>query len=146
MDGGVSMPDARNCRRCGKIYNYLGGAPICPACKDQDEATFRKVKEYLYQNPGAALSEVSSVLDVSVEKIKAYLKEGRLEIIGGEGNLILECESCGKAIKTGRFCDECSRDVAKGFKTTAQQMNNSVSKAEAAQKAIGMRYLNKDGK
>ncbi len=138
------MPDVRNCRRCGKIFNYIGGIPICPTCKEADEEDFKRVKEYLYKNPGATLSEVSSALDVSVEKIKAYLKEGRLEIIGNDGNMILECEVCGKAIRTGRFCDECSKDLTNELRTTAGEISASLSKSESAKKAIGMRYLNKD--
>lgn len=135
------MPDVRNCRRCGKVYNYIGGPPICPSCKDADEVDFKRVKEYLYKNPGASLSQVSSELDVSVEKIRSYLKEGRLEIIGDDANLILECESCGKSIRTGRLCDSCAKELKKDFNTTAKQM--SQSRADT-QKAIGMRYLNKD--
>lgn len=141
---GMNMPDVRNCRRCGKIFNYIGGIPICPTCKEADEEDFKRVKEYLYKNPGATLSEVSSALDVSVEKIKAYLKEGRLEIIGNDGNMILECEVCGKAIRTGRFCDECSKDLTNELRTTAGEISASLSKSESAKKAIGMRYLNKD--
>ena len=141
------MPDVRNCRRCGKIYNYIGGIPICPVCKDEDEVHFKSVKEYLYKNPGATLSEVSTVLDISVEKIKGYLKEGRLEIVSNEGNMILECETCGKAIRTGRFCNECSSGLAKDMKSTASQMSSSIAQAEATnKKSIGMRYLNKDEK
>jgi flagellar operon protein (TIGR03826 family) len=142
--GGICMPDVRNCRRCGKIYNYIGGAPICPLCREADEENFKRVKEYLYKNPGATMSEVSTILDISVERIKAYLKEGRLEIINNEGNLILECESCGKAIKTGRFCDDCSNGLIKGLRSTASKMNVGPSGADASKKAIGMRYLNKD--
>ena len=141
------MPDVRNCRRCGRIYNYIGGPPICPVCKEQDEEDFKRVKEYLYKNPGASMSELSTVLEISVEKIKLYLKDGRLEIINNEGNMVLECESCGKAIKSGRLCEECSRGFANEFKSTASQISSSLSEAEAAKtKAIGMRYLNKDGK
>lgn len=135
------MPDVRNCRRCGKVYNYIGGPPICPSCRDADEADFKRVKEYLYKNPGASLSQVSSELDVSVEKIRNYLKEGRLEIIGDDANLILECESCGKSIRTGRLCDSCAKELKKDFNTTAKQMGQSRTDT---QKAIGMRYLNKD--
>jgi flagellar operon protein (TIGR03826 family) len=141
------MPDVRNCRRCGKIYNYIGGQPICQICKDQDEGDFKRVKEYLYQNPGATLSEVSTVLEVSVEKIKAYLKDGRLEIVGSDSNMVLECETCGKSIKTGRYCNDCSSGLSKDLRSTASQMSSSMSAAEAAaKKVIGMRYLNKDEK
>lgn len=140
------MPDVRNCKRCGKIYNYIGGIPLCHACREADEQDFKRVKEYLYENPGATLSEVSTVLEISVEKIKAYLKEGRLEIIGEDANVVLECENCGKSIKTGRFCDECTKSLAKGFDATAKQMKDSISQFEASQKAVSMRYLNKNEK
>jgi flagellar operon protein (TIGR03826 family) len=138
------MPDVRNCRRCGKIYNYLGGAPICPVCKEDDEADFRRVKEYLYKNPGATLSEVSTVLEIGVEKIKGFLKEGRLEIINGESNLVLECESCGKAISTGRFCEACSRMLNNELKSTAGQIKTSLTQSQEAKKSVEMRYLNKE--
>lgn len=140
------MADVRNCRRCGKIYTYLGGAPVCPECKQLDEEDFKKVKEYLYKNPGSNLSQVSADLEISVEKIKRFLKEGRLEITSTEGNMFLECESCGKAIKSGRLCEECERNLAAGFRQTAGQMKSELDSlsAEDAKKAIGLRYLNKD--
>lgn len=140
------MPDLRNCRRCGKMFNYLSGPPICMDCKKDDEEIFKKIKEYLYDNPGATLSEVATVLEVSVEKIKMFLKEGRLEIKDG-ANIILECERCGKSIKTGRYCDACSREMATGFKesvapqtASAEERNEAISER---QRGGGMRYLNK---
>ena len=140
------MPDVRNCKKCGKIYNYIGGAPICPACVEQDEGDFRRIKEYLYKNPGATMSEISVILEVSIEKITRFLKDGRLEIVGGEGNLVLECESCGKSIRTGRFCDDCAKGITNDLKSTAKQMTATLSQSETSNKSIGMRYLNKDGK
>lgn len=141
------MPDVRNCRRCGHIFNYIGGPPICPSCKGNDEEDFKRVKQYLWDNPGATLSEVSTVLKISVEKVRGFLKDGRLEIINSEGNMFLECEKCGKAIKSGRLCDECTKDLASGLKSTASQLSTEVSAAaQDAKKVIGMRYLHKDGK
>jgi len=137
------MPDVRNCKRCGKIFNYLGGSPICLVCKQLDEDDYRRVKQYLYDYPGATMSQISSDLDVSVEKIKRFLKEGRLEIIGDESNLVLECESCGKAIRTGRFCNECERDLARGLQETASRMNSSTS---SSSKKSEFKYLHKDTK
>jgi flagellar operon protein (TIGR03826 family) len=141
------MPDVRNCRRCGKIFTYMGGTPFCQACRQADEEDFKKVKDYLYKNPGANLTQVSVELDISVEKIRRFLKDGRLEIMSDEGNMFLECENCGKAIKSGRFCDECERDLAAGFKSTADQMKTDLEhSSELAKKAVGMRYLNKEDK
>lgn len=141
------MPEVRNCRRCGKIYNYIGGAPICPDCKKLDEEDFQKVKEYLYQNPGASINQVSVDLDISVEKIRRYLKEGRLEITSEDGNMILECENCGKSIKSGRFCPECERELESGFRSAASQIQGDLdSQSDSGLKGMGMRYLNKNEK
>ncbi len=141
------MPEVRNCRRCGRVYSYIGGAPICPDCKKQDEEDFQKVKEYLYQNRGASINQVSVDVDISVEKIKRYLKEGRLEIIGDDGNMILECENCGKSIKSGRFCEECERQLQSGFKSAASQIQGEIDQqSDTGIKGIGMRYLNKNEK
>lgn len=139
------MPDARNCRRCGRIYNYLGGPPICMDCKNADEVIFKRVKEYLYDNPGATLAQVANDVDVSVEKIKMFLKEGRLEITEGT-NIILECERCGKSIRTGRFCLECQSNVSHEIAGTAVRKNEKREEdsSEAKRNGIGMRYLNKN--
>ncbi len=139
------MADVRNCRKCGKIYNYIGGAPICSRCRELEEEDFKRVKEYLYENPGASITQVSSELEISIELIRRFLKDGRLEITGDDGNMILECENCGKSIKSGRFCGECERDLASGFRSVANQMKSELdSQSSAANaKSFGMRYLNK---
>lgn len=139
------MPDVRNCKKCGKIFNYIGGAPICQVCRQEDEEDFQKVKEYLYRNPGANITLVSTELDVSIAKIKRFLKEGRLEITGDEGNMILECENCGKAIKSGRFCEACERELTVGLRAAASQIKSELEDASDASKGTGgMRYRNKD--
>ena len=150
------MPDIRNCKRCGKIFNYIGGAMLCPQCRQDDEVDFKKVKEYLYEYPGAALTQVSTELGVSIEKIKRFLKDGRLEITNKDGNMLLACENCGKAITTGRFCAECERELAMGLRSAASQMKSELdilagrSSGQLGKslsgKAVGIRYLNKEYK
>ncbi|MBU5436681.1 MerR family transcriptional regulator [Tissierella sp. MSJ-40] len=103
--------NVRNCNRCGKIYNY-DGFRLCIQCRRNDEGDFQKVKEYLYENPGANVAEVSEQTEVSTRKIIEFLKEGRLEI-KDENNILLECEKCGTPIKTGRFCDKCTISLQK---------------------------------
>ncbi|HEX2924830.1 MAG TPA: MerR family transcriptional regulator [Ruminiclostridium sp.] len=136
------MPDLRNCRRCGRMYNYIGGPPICQDCKNADEEVFKKVKDYLYDNPGATLSQVAIELEVSVEKIKMFLKEGRLEITE-DSNIVLECERCGKSIRTGRFCRECQNEVSGDIERTTKSIPSTDSSDQFRGNNIGMRYLNK---
>ncbi|OGO82355.1 MAG: MerR family transcriptional regulator [Clostridiales bacterium GWC2_40_7] len=142
------MSDVRNCRKCGKIFTYLGGNPICPACKQLDEEDFKRIKDYLYRNPGAGLNQVSVELDINVEKIKRFLKDGRLEIVAEDGNMFLECESCGKSIKSGRLCGDCERNLAANLKSTASQMKSELDGMNnSARQGAGIRYHTKeDGK
>lgn len=105
--------NVRNCSRCGKIYVY-DGFSICNKCRQDDEKDFQKVKEYLHENPGANIIEVSEATEVESRKIIEFLKEGRLEI-GDENNIVLTCERCDKPIRTGRFCDRCSVEMEKEF-------------------------------
>ena len=130
----------KNCRICGQIYQYDGFA-LCPKCRRELEKDFKIVKEYIYQNPGANISEVHEVTEVELEKIIEFLKEGRLEIAKG-GNLILECERCGKSITTGRFCNECTSQLQKelGGATAVAE----VKKKEKSKNDAKFRYINRD--
>jgi len=101
--------DIRNCTRCGKIYQY-DGFKICPTCRREDEEDFLKVREYLYDYPGANLQEVHEATGVATSKIIEFLRQGRLEV-AEESNLILQCEKCGTSIKTGRYCDKCALEL-----------------------------------
>ena len=97
--------DIRNCTRCKNIYNY-DGFKICHNCRQADEADFQTIKEYLDNIPGANVSEVAEGTGIDPKKIIEFLKEGRLEMVGG-GSILLECEVCGAGITTGRFCNKC---------------------------------------
>ena len=145
------MGDVINCKKCSKIMNYQGvGSRICNDCKQEEEQIFAKIKDYLYRNSGATLSQVANELQVSVQKIKLFLKEGRLEICETEGNILLECEKCGKSIRTGRLCDDCSRDFSKGLTNARdglkKQVNEENESKTVATTGIGFRFLNKDQK
>lgn len=109
------MAEIRNCPRCGKIFTYFGRT-ICNKCLETEENEFKIVKEYIYDNPGATISEVSQETEVSVEKIIRFLREERLEIKSENSNLLLECEKCGRAINSGRFCENCKGQLNKDFR------------------------------
>jgi len=140
----VNVPDVKNCKKCGRIFNYIGGIQYCPACRDKDEEDYKRVKEYLYDYPKASVSQVSMDLDISVEQIKRYLREGRLEIVDDNGNLFLECEACGKAIRSGRFCAECERSLKRDFSTAAEEIRYKLSRDVNAHQTGWIRYLSKE--
>lgn len=100
-----------NCRGCGRLFNVLSNERLCPSCRQELEDKFQNVKEYLADHPNASVEEVSKENDVTVKQIKQWVREERL--IFTEGSLEgIECESCGKMIRTGRFCDACKMNMA----------------------------------
>ncbi|MCT4619797.1 MAG: MerR family transcriptional regulator [Marinisporobacter sp.] len=110
------MAELRNCKECGRVFQYTGISKICARCQKKGENDFNIVREYIYENPGATITEVAEETGVDEDKILRFLREGRLEIVGENSALILECERCGKGIRTGRFCDECAQELQKGLK------------------------------
>ena len=106
--------NVRNCRVCGKIFNYLSGAPICPACRDKMEAKFQEVKEYIRENRGVGIAEVAEACDVDPNQIRQWLREDRLEVTE-DSAVFLNCESCGTPIRSGKFCDKCKQNMAKSL-------------------------------
>lgn len=132
--------EVKNCVKCKKIFQYLSGPQLCPNCKDQEEKDFQAVKDYLRANPKATITEVSEELEMSVDKITRYLREGRLEIAPGSA-IILECERCGAPITTGRFCSSCSGRLEGDLKSTSQELKDRANRA--TQQSL-MKYLKND--
>ena len=56
--------EVRNCRSCGRLFNYMGGAPLCPACQKKLEEKFQEVKAFLEENPNSSVETVAEELDV----------------------------------------------------------------------------------
>ena len=145
------MPELINCRKCGKMFTYNAiGPKVCNKCKADEENEFKVIKEYLYENPGATITEVSHALNITTVTLRRYLKEGRLEIVstGGEANMLLDCEKCGKSIRTGRYCDECERELSRGLSSVSKALKDTIS-AKSHEKARpsvgeGMRFMNKE--
>ena len=65
--------DVRNCRKCGKMFNYIG-KPMCPSCMQELEDTFEKVKQYVQDNPTANITQVADENEVSVNQIRTWIK------------------------------------------------------------------------
>ena len=100
-----------NCKGCGRLFNAVASERLCPECRKKLDEKFQEVKDYLEENPTARMSEISRECDVSVTQIKHWIREERLTFSENsvEG---IECENCGKLIKTGRFCDACKAKIS----------------------------------
>jgi len=108
--------DVRNCRSCGRLFNHIGGIPICDNCKETLEAKFQEVKEFVRENPNVQISRVSEELDVSVKQIKQWIREERLLLAEGS-SMFIECENCGVPIRMGRYCEECKSKIQNNLRS-----------------------------
>lgn len=95
-----------NCKSCGNLFNYLSGPPLCPNCSKKLEEKFQFTKEYIRENPGASINQISSECKVSVPQLKKWVREERLSF-SQNSPIGIECENCGNMIRTGRFCKDC---------------------------------------
>lgn len=106
--------ELRNCAKCSRLFAYEG-EELCSRCLGpEDDQDFQKVKNYLYDHPGATIIEVSEETGVGERKILRYLRESRIEIREAD-NMLLDCERCGASIQTGRFCNSCTVEMQKEF-------------------------------
>ncbi len=131
--------EVKNCRECRKLFNYLSGPRICPACKQNLESKYGEVRDYIRENKGATIAQVSEDCQVSQQQLQQWIREERLEF--SEGSPVqLSCETCGARIRTGRYCESCKRNTADGFKkaiTTAAP----AARKESSSTSNRMRFL-----
>ena len=110
--------NAKNCRKCGRVFSYFMGPPLCMACREAMDAKFQEVKTYIREHQGASINEVSEACEVEVSQIHQWLREERLELVEGSG-IVLHCETCGSVIMSGRFCQKCKGDLTRGLRAAA---------------------------
>ena len=97
--------EVTNCKACGNLFNYVSGPRLCPNCMKKLEKKFMITKDYIRENPGANINTVAKECKVSIPQIKKWIREERLSF-SQESGIGIECDNCGKMIRTGRFCAE----------------------------------------
>ncbi len=106
--------NVRNCRKCRKLFNYITGPIVCPACREAMEEEFQKVKKYVQEHAHSDIRTVAEECEVDPNQIRQWVREERLEF-ADDSAVGLNCERCGRSIKSGRFCEACKRDMTNTF-------------------------------
>ncbi len=120
----------KNCKKCGRIYADDSFA-LCPICRSDNLDEFKVVKDFLYEYPGADIQTVSEKTGVDTKKILKFLREGKLEIKGDSANFILDCERCGVAITSGRFCNKCIAEMEREFRGVVSKDSTSATRKDS---------------
>lgn len=135
--------NVRNCRKCGRIFNYVMGPLVCPRCREEQEAKFQEVKKYVQDHHGADIQEVAEACDVEPSQIRQWIREDRLQF-ADDSPIRIPCENCGAMIQSGRFCEKCKVEMTKEFKhAIGKDKIREPEKKQAPQKSERdkMRYL-----
>ena len=103
-----------NCPRCGKLF-AKGIRDVCPACVREIDKQYESCAEYLLENRGASIVEVSEATEVSIKQITKFIREGRISLVDAP-NLSYPCESCGVLIQSNNLCDSCRKRLINGSK------------------------------
>ena len=136
--------DVKNCRKCGQLFNYISGMPICQGCKEKNEEVFQKVKKYIRENPRADIREVSMECEVETGQIQQWIREERLEFTD-DSPIKLPCENCGAMIRAGKYCEKCKSSMAKNLSSAIEKPKIVVTAAPKKQDDHNnrMRFLDK---
>ena len=134
--------EIRNCRDCGKMFNYINGAPLCPTCMAKLEEKFQQVKEYVQENKAVPLNKIAEDNDVTVNQIKRWVREERL-VFTEDSMVTIECESCGRSIRTGRFCDKCKEQLHSGLMDSIREKKQPLIQPKKQSHEARMRFLDK---
>lgn len=134
--------EVKNCKSCGRLFNYFSGEMICQGCKNKLDEKFSEVKEYIHKNPGVGMQEVATNTGVSFGQIKQWVREERLEFTK-ESLVGIDCERCGVSIRTGRFCKSCKLKLATELKSAySEDTKKSSTTNKINTKDHRIRFLN----
>ncbi len=135
--------EVRNCRTCGRLFNYIGGNPnMCPACRDDLEKKFQEVKTYIQDNPRATIQQISEDNEVSTNQLRQWIREERLQFTD-DSPIGIECENCGASIKTGRFCENCKNTMANSLAQSIEKPKPIEEPKKKPDNKNKMRFLEK---
>lgn len=127
-----------SCKECGRLFNHIGGIRLCVDCRSKLEDKFTEVKRYIEDHKNASINQVSEEMGVSTKQITQWIREERLAF-SEDSSIFMQCDSCGKNIRTGRFCDACKADMAKNLGGVYRK--EAPSKKKDPRDSAKMRFL-----
>ncbi|MGN0132001.1 MAG: flagellar protein [Lachnospiraceae bacterium] len=114
--------NVKNCRRCGRLFNYVTGPYICPMCREENEKKFQEVKKYIQTHPRCSMQAVCEECDVEAGQIQNWIRQERLQF-ADDSPIKVACENCGAMIGSGKLCEKCKNAMTKNLNN---MMNKSV--------------------
>ncbi|MEB3102338.1 TIGR03826 family flagellar region protein [Paenibacillaceae bacterium T2] len=108
-----------NCPRCGRIF-APGLKDVCSACAKEVEQQYERCVQYLRDNRGATITEVSENTEVPIKQITKFIREGRISLVNAP-NMSYPCDVCGILIREGNMCETCRKRLTQDVNTLKEQ-------------------------
>ena len=112
--------DARQCKRCQKLFQYEG-KPICKKCEKELDEQFAEVRDYIYANPNSNIDEVCEATGIDPGVVHGWIVDGRL-LLSVDSPIALKCAQCGVPIISGTKCKACLGKLRNTFQAAADSM------------------------
>src|SRR5690606_2276157 len=125
-----------NCPRCGKIF-AKGFRDVCPACVREIDKEYETCANYLRENRGASITELSEETGVSIRQITKFIREGRISLMDAP-NLSYPCESCGVLIQSNNLCDSCRNRLVNASKNLFSEESLAQEKKLSEEEVKGV--------
>lgn len=110
------------CEKCGGIMIFKGvGEYHCENCRWVAYDDYGKVRNYIEEHRGANAADIEEGTGVSQKTIRRLLRESRLEV-AESSRAFLHCEACNKAIRSGRFCQDCEMKYHRGLEEKQREL------------------------
>ena len=102
--------------------------------------------EIIWEHEPIASGELSKIAEdneVTVNQLKRWVREERL-IFSEDSMVAIECENCGRTIRTGRFCDKCKEQLHAGLTNSIQPKAQTMIQPKKQSNAAKMRFLDRE--
>ncbi len=139
----VSM---KMCKGCGSPFMPQADEDFCWRCRNSKSSKEEEVLDYLRENPGVSILDVSRTTQLSTKTLLNMAREGRFAGLNLNKDFGYPCGSCGKLITFGTYCPECfalmKRDVknVKNFNYAKQRPTISRSASMSDEDMVNMFY------
>lgn len=130
------------CQMCRKPFQRYGSGKICGECLEQIEIDFRKIRDYMYDNPGRiSVGKLVEETEVPEKIVLHLIRENRLEIMDSSGGGLV-CQMCKTPISSGAMCEKCASKLAQSLDKAVAKPTKPES-AEEAKRPIASKMTGK---
>ena len=98
----------KNCPVCGKVYVDTG-IRMCRDCYEKMLDEENSILSYVRDHPKSQIKEICDATGAKERVVMKMIKDGRF--IQSGALISYPCETCGKPITRGRFCEECGKKL-----------------------------------